>query len=195
MPAPISDREAIAIHVLRCKRGNERSKQALVGLYSRSMLNVCMRILNDLPLAQDTLQESFLSAFENIYDYEENLSFGSWLKRIVINRSYNVLRKNNLLKKNGWTVVPLGETDLAEEEPTAAEEFYKSLPDSETIRQCIQLLPDAYRTSVTLYYFENYSHHQIAELQGIEISSSRSQLNRAIQMLDVIFKQKFPYLR
>ena len=57
------------------------------------MYNTSLRIVNDTAEAEDIMQESFLDAFQRLNSYSGEGSFGSWLKRIVINRSLDYLRK------------------------------------------------------------------------------------------------------
>ena len=61
------------------------------------MFNTVYRILNDLQEAEDAMQEAFIIAFEKIDSYKGEVSFGAWLKRIVVNRSIDVLKKRKII--------------------------------------------------------------------------------------------------
>ena len=65
-------------------------------LYYKAMYNVSLRIVNNEAEAEDIMQESFLSAFEKIDTYTGQVSFGAWLKRIVINKSLDVMKKRKV---------------------------------------------------------------------------------------------------
>lgn len=134
------------------------------------MYNVAYRIIGEEDDAQDALQESFISAFRNLEYYRGDASFGSWLKRIVVNKALNVLQRKK------FEPIPEDEQwDVAQEEP---EEFSGTLT-VESVRRAIMKLPDGYRTVLTLYLLEGYDHQEIAEIMGISESTSKSQLNRA----------------
>ena len=77
----------------RCRQGDREAHYQLYKLYSRSMYNVGFRIVNHEGEAEDVLQEAFISAFRNLEYYRGDASFGSWLKRIVVNKAINVLKK------------------------------------------------------------------------------------------------------
>ena len=77
--------------IARCLKGDRDAHFELYQLYSRSMYNVGYRIVNDEDEAKDVLQESFISAFRNLSRYRGDASFGSWLKRIVVNKAINDL--------------------------------------------------------------------------------------------------------
>ena len=79
-----------------CKKGDQKAQFQLYKLYYRSMYNTSLRIVNDYTEAEDIMQESFLAAFEKINSYSGKVSFGSWLKKIVVNRSLDALRKKRI---------------------------------------------------------------------------------------------------
>jgi len=162
----------------RCRNGERRAFQELYNLYNKAMFNIALRILNDTGEAEEVLQDAFLKAFEKIKDYNSNFSFGAWLKRIVINRSLDVIRKRKV------NFVSIEEADVREEEQEA-ETFF----DAAVIKKCVGELPDGYRAILTLFLFEDHSHKEIAELLGISEGTSKSQYNRARKKLGELIKQ------
>lgn len=135
------------------------------------MYNVGYRITGNEADAEDVLQESFISAFRNLDSYRGDASFGSWIKKIVINKAINVLKKRKL------ETMPEGDDfDVPAEEDDA--EYMPGL-SVERVRGAIQQLPDGYRSVLSLYLLEGYDHQEIGEIMGITESTSKSQLNRA----------------
>ena len=61
--------------------------------YYHAMYNTAVRIVKDPATAEDILQESFLSAFTKLETFKGEVTFGAWLKRIVINNSIYEYRK------------------------------------------------------------------------------------------------------
>lgn len=166
--------------VKRCKEGEKKAFSELYSLYAKAMLNTSMRILNNREEAEDVLQESFLKAFQSIPNFDQKVSFGSWMKRIVVNRSIDVIRK----RKNQF--IPLDEAEIVEMEAIEEEPVY----DVDAIRSCIGELPDGYRIVLTLFLVEDYSHKEIAELMQFSEGTSRSQYNRAKNKLIELVKLK-----
>src|SRR5674476_409697 len=76
-----------------CRRGDQKAQFQIYKLYYKAMYNTSLRIVNDTMEAEDIMQESFLAAFEKIESYSGTVSFGAWLKKIVINRSLDALNK------------------------------------------------------------------------------------------------------
>ena len=155
----------------RCRTGEREAFYKLYKLYSKAMYNVSFRITHDEAEAEDVLQESFISAFNNLERYRGDAPFGAWLKRIVVNKAINNLNKRKtepLPENEDW--------DIAEDEPV----YYA--PDGftvERVKKAIDQLPDGYRTVLNLYLLEGYDHQEIGEIMNITESTSKSQLNRA----------------
>lgn len=157
--------------IARCRNGDPRAFRRLYDLYSKAMFNTAFRITGDADDAGDVLQEAFISAFQNLDRYRHDATFGSWLKRIVINKAINHIRKRR--------TTPLpddAEWDVPDEPEILVEANEGTV---ERIRGAIEQLPDGYRTVLTLYLMEGYDHQEISEIMGISVSTSKSQLNRA----------------
>lgn len=142
-----------------------------------------MRIVNQAAEAEDVMQEAFLSAFRNIESYKGEVSFGAWLKRIVINRSLDHLKKKR---------VKLEEIN---EKTTQIPDFQMELKEvnMEAVKNAIQQLPDGYRVVLSLYLIEGYDHEEISEILGISNSNSRTQFLRAKNKLRELLKNKEIY--
>lgn len=164
----------------RCRNGERKAFQELYDLYAKAMFNISLRILNNSDEAEEVLQDSFLKAFDKINTYDKNYAFGAWLKRIVINRSLDVLKKRKLF------FVPLEEGSFVPKEEEEAEEIYSV----EIIKKCVAELPDGYRTILTLFLFEDCSHKEIAEMLNISEGTSKSQYNRARKKLAELIKTR-----
>lgn len=156
--------------VNRCRNGDKKAQQELYMNYSSAMFSVANRILSNREEAQDILQESFLDAFMKMGSFRGDSSFGFWMKRIVINKSINRLKKNKAIN------VELTEHIYVSDEDESEEEIEYTVDD---IKKAMSLLPDGYRLVFQLYAFENMPHKEIAEQLGISEQTSKSQYSRA----------------
>ncbi|MCZ4695182.1 sigma-70 family RNA polymerase sigma factor [Ancylomarina euxinus] len=160
-----------------CCQGNTKAQFEIYKLYYKAMYNSCLRILNHTQEAEDVMQEAFLSAFDKINSYKGEVSFGAWLKRIVVNKALDYLKKNKI------DSLPLDEkiNQLSEEEDqNKTIEIENSVED---IKKAIEQLPSGYRIVLNLYLIEAYDHEEIGEILNISASTSRSQYNRAKKKL------------
>ncbi|MGC9343913.1 MAG: RNA polymerase sigma factor, partial [Bacteroidales bacterium] len=70
-----------------CRKGSRKAQAEIYRLYYKAMYNTSLRIVGISDLAEDIMQESFLKAFKNLDQYRGEVSFGAWMKKIVVNRS------------------------------------------------------------------------------------------------------------
>lgn len=172
--------------VERGKQGDPIAYQTLYQRYSKAMYNTSLRIVNNSADAEDVLQEAFLDAFRSLNDFHYRSTFGAWLKKIVINKSINNLRKRRAhfveLDENGET----GVYALPQEEQMDEEELQYKVAE---VKKAIEKLPDGYRTVLSLYLLEGYDHEEIAGILSITHNTVRTQYVRAKQKLLTIIKQ------
>jgi len=161
-----------------CKGGDQRAQFQIYKLYYKAMYNTSVRIVTDTMEAEDVMQESFLAAFEKIDTYSGTVSFGAWLKKIVVNRSLDALNKRKAVFED--IELHAGIRDESPEESNKYEEIDVRV---EAVKEAIEKLPDGYRVILSLYLLEGYDHDEIADILKINSSTSRSQLSRAKQKL------------
>jgi RNA polymerase sigma-70 factor (ECF subfamily) len=161
--------------VARCKQGDALSYEMLYHKYAVAMFNTTLRILNNRNDAEDVLQESFVSAFQlDRFDYSS--TFGAWLKRIVINKSIDMLRKRRM------TIIDIEESSVYEVPEDQTDDDSIELKVEE-IKKAVTLLPNGYRTVLSLHLFEGYDYDEIGEIMQIAPSTVRTQYHRARQKL------------
>lgn len=135
-------------------------------------LGICLRYARKRVDAEDMLQDGFLEVFESIHKYSFNGSFEGWVKKVIVNQVFNFIRKNYKL--------PIDDEEFEFIVPTIQNEH--GLEEMELL-SVINSIPEKYKISFNLHAIEAYSHKEIAELLGIEESTSRSQFLRARNMI------------
>ncbi len=83
--------------VERCLKNDRQAQYQLYRQYADAMYNVALRFMKKPEAARDALQDAFVDAFSKLHTFRKEASFGSWLKRIVINRCLNILQKKRIL--------------------------------------------------------------------------------------------------
>ncbi len=162
-----------------CKQKNQKAEFEIYNRYSKAMYNVAFRIVKDEHYAEDVMQEGFLKAFLKLNDYRQEVAFGAWLKRIIINNSIDFYKKNNNFQ--------LEELDrvlykVEEETPIQSESEFQNLKVGQ-ILEAIQNLKDNYRMVLTLFYIEGYDQEEISEIVNISYANCRTTLSRAKESL------------
>lgn len=142
---------------------------------SKGVFNSILRIVRQREEAEDLLQETFISAFQNIQNYRGEASLYGWIKRIGINKSLNAIKR----RKVEFT---FEDSDAIEEEHEESD-WEKLKLNARDILDNLSELPDGFRLVLTLYLFEGYTHKAIAEELGISENTSKTQYLRGKKKL------------
>jgi RNA polymerase sigma-70 factor (ECF subfamily) len=159
-----------------CKRGDSKAQFEVYSKYYRAMYNVALRMLGDTAEAEDIMQESFLKAFQKIGSYRGEVTFGAWLKKIVINGCLDILKTRKAM------ISLESSPEIPDEEPKEDYLQYREL-NLQDVKGAIMDLPDGYRIVLSLYLIEGYDHDEIAQILQITNATSRTQYHRARKQL------------
>jgi RNA polymerase sigma-70 factor (ECF subfamily) len=123
-----------------------------------------------------------VECFRNIYTFRFESTFGAWLKKIIINKCINHIKKKKI-DLTFYETLP----------PVVYEEDEEVMYETEKIFKSIEMLPDGYRIILTLYLIEGYDHSEISQILGISESTSKSQYSRAKEKLRNILSKNLKY--
>ena len=167
--------------VERCKKGDKAAQFTIYKQYYKAMYNTALRIVNDSFEAEDIMQESFLAAFTKLDSFSGTVTFGAWLKRIVINKSLTALKNNNRLD-----TVPIEKVVINEVEEE--QQDYSILKASDILNKVSQL-KNNYKVAITLNLIEGYDYEEIAKIMDISYENSRTTISRAKNKLRQLLSQ------
>ena len=157
----------------KCKQNNRIAQLQLYNQYCDGMYTVAMRFVKDTMEAEDIVQEAFIKAFSKLHQYKAEVTFGAWLKRIVINKCID------LLKSKKQHMLELDEVHLKVVDTSKDDEWLvDDVITLEDVKAAIQTLPEKYRYVLMLYLIEGYDHQEIADILNISHIASRTQLSR-----------------
>lgn len=169
--------------IAACKKGNRKAEKLLWEQYSPLMFGVCRRYVKTLEDAEDILVEAFTKVFSNLDSFKGMGSFEGWIRRIVVNEALMFLRKRH----NFHMVMEISKIEV-ESQMTIEDELA-----AQDILNLLDQLPTGYRTVFNMYVLEGYKHREIAEVLGISINTSKSQLILAKKRLQALLeKSKYP---
>ncbi|OOG77705.1 RNA polymerase sigma factor [Flavobacterium sp. A45] len=163
-----------------CKENNQKAQFEIYNRYCKAMYNVAYRIVKDEHFAEDVMQEGFLKAFTKINDFKQEVAFGAWLKRIIVNYSIDFYKKNNQFKTEDFekTLYKLEENDIDREEKLDFNDL-----KVKQVLETIQSLKYNYSMVLTLFYIEGYDQEEISEILKISYANCRTTLSRAKENL------------
>lgn len=167
----------------KCKQNDRQAQLKLYNQYCNGMFCVAKRFVHDTMEAEDVVQEAFIKAFSKLEQFKAEVTFGAWLKRIVINKSID------LLKSKKQRMLELEEVHLKVVDTDVKDEWL--VEDGITVddvKMAIEQLPETYKYVVMLYLIEGYDHQEISEILDITEVASRTQLSRGKVKLQLILK-------
>ncbi len=162
-----------------CRAHNRKAQKHLYDKYAPVLFGICRRYVRQQEDAEDVLLESFYKIMSSIEQYRGNGSFEGWMKRIAVNQSLMFLRKNHNFNINIESIQVTAKDDFSIEDALFAGDLLKILDQ----------LPPGYKTVFNLYVIEGYKHREIAELLGISINTSKSQLIQAKRKMKQLLKK------
>jgi len=158
-----------------CKQGNQTAQLEVYNRYYKAMYNTSLRIVKDEAEAQDVMQESFLNAFTKLDSFKGDATFGSWLKRIVVNKSLNSYQKN---KRIDQTPIEDHLYKIEDYNQGVAEIDYNSLHVRD-VMHAMDKLKDNYKQSLSLHLIEGYDYEEMSEIMNVSYANCRTMVSRA----------------
>lgn len=161
-------------------RGKVKAQKELYEKFANKMYAICMRYTGDQDDAKDVLQDGFIKVYGNLDRFGFKGSFEGWMRRIFVNTSIEYIRKRTRM----------GFTEEIEDDKIGgfADQAYNKM-EAEDIMRYINKLPQGYRMVFNLYVIEGYLHKEIAEMLGISEGTSKSQLNKARNMMQRLLSE------
>jgi RNA polymerase sigma factor (sigma-70 family) len=176
-------------HLLEKLRAQDQAAfRMLVEQYQTRVVNTCYGFLKNRQDAEDTAQEVFVEVFRSIHDFRGDSQLSTWIYRIAVTKSLNVIRTMNRKKRIGFFRHAIGLEEVMDEAKAPDD----SKPDIqledqerlEILLQSIGKLPENQRVALTLHRLEGFSHEEVAEILQTSIPSVESLIFRAKKNLE-----------
>lgn len=151
----------------RMKAGDSEAFAILVSRYSEPLYNLALRIVGDRDRAEDVLQESFIKVYEQIGRFRGESRLSTWLYRIVCNRALSECRRRSLWERFSGRERSVAADPIPEEEERLA-----------PLRKALAELPAKDRALLSLFYFEELSVAEIAEMLNQSEANVKVRLHR-----------------
>jgi len=182
-------KQNISILLVLCEKGNQLAQLEVYNRYQQAMYNTALRIVNDTAEAEDVMQDSFITAFNKLGTIKDPTTFGSWLKRIVINNSISQYNKSKrFVSLNDEVLIPNGigfegeEETLSDNISIGTDVDYSNTKIKEVIK-CLKGLNKNYNQILTLHFIEGFDYEEICEILNISYANCRTMISRAKESL------------
>lgn len=167
--------------VLQLQSGDEQALQPLMKRTYDRAYRLAVAICRDRHLAEDVVQESFLSVFRSIHQLRDPLAFQTWLARIVDNRCRKVMGKRRSLL--------LDEEEKAKKAPRKATDgLERRVAGRLNLEQALDQLSEQHRQAITLREVMGYTYDEMADILEVPVGTVRSRLAGARRNLASILR-------
>ncbi len=177
-----SDEEIVTL----IQAGNIDFFGVLIHRYKEKIMRYARKFLSDSEDINDIIQEIFIKSYTNIQDFDTKRKFSTWLYRIAHNELVNALKKK---KKN---ILPFFDLDTFLPHDLRDDSFNQNIDRQDMqkiIDKCFDKLKPKYRESIILYYLEDLSYKEIADVMQIPISTVGIRIKRAKAIMKSILKK------
>lgn len=158
--------------IINCKKNDTKAQSQLYKLFSSKLFSVCLKYSRNYAEAEDNLQDSFVTIFKKIEQYNNKGSFEGWIKRITINTALQRYREKGVFKIVNEENIKDVSVEIEDDDISL-----------DFLLKIIQELPDRYRLVFNLYVLDGYSHKEVANMLNITTGTSKSNLARARSIL------------
>ena len=166
--------------------GDAAAFEQLYQQHYRRVYSLCLRMLGSTTQAEDLTQEVFLQVFRKLGSFRGDSQFTTWLHRLTVNQVLMHFRKRGV--KLEHTSEEGDFTNVVETPLQSTRRI--SMVDRLALEKAIAELPPGYRTVFTLHDIEGYEHEEIADMLGVSIGTSKSQLHKARMRLRELLMKK-----
>ena len=170
----------------RYRNGDQAAFTELVVRYQRPLYNAAFWVLRSAEDANDIAQIVFLKVAEQLDDYDPQYKFFSWIYRIAVNESLNLLRRNKREEALD------DEVDLPGSERSNPESQFGEAEVSRRIRSALMSLPTNDRIVLSLRHFSECSYQEIGQILDLDEKTVKSRLYEARHRLRDVLKDLRP---
>lgn len=165
--------------------GHVNAFSTLVERYQGVVYTVVYRMVKNKEQAEEIAQDSFVKAFESLRSYRGDAKFSTWLYTIAYRKSLDAIKANRRIKTSEF-IEEIKETEIGRVEDALS--YLQARERKEIISNSIVKLPEDEAAIVTLYYFEEKSIKEIAEIAGMSADNVKIKLYRSRKKLYSILK-------
>lgn len=173
--------------VTQAQAGDEQAFRRLVERHGRGVFQLAFRLTGSEPDAEDVVQDTFLRAYRELKRFESRSSFGTWIHRITVNCSYDLLRQRPRHKAESLD----GDAGEAADGAFEPEADATSHPDrlafgsevQRRVRAALDLLTPTERAAFVLRHFEGRSLEEIGGTLGLRTGATKHSIFRAVQKM------------
>lgn len=178
---PLTDAAAVA----KARDGDSDAFRLLVERHSRAVFRVAQRMTGSTQDAEDVVQETFLKAYRQLGRFESRANFSTWLHRIAVNCSIDLIRARRTRETGHETsdLEVLGATAETRDAGLSPERLMLSAEVQDRVQAAMQALSGMERAAFTLRHFEGRTIDEISAALGLKTNAAKHSIFRAVRKM------------
>ena len=170
--------------LLGLRRNDPEIYREFIDAHGDKLLRLAYMIVGDMQLAEDVVQESFLTLYQKIDTFREESSLITWLTRITVNKAKDKVRPKLLQKITYFAEVSTEDSTLR------PENVFEKNEEMDEVRSVLLELPLKYRDVLYLYYYEDMKIKEIAQILDLGVSGVKTRLQRGKERMKELLLER-----
>lgn len=166
----------------RAKKGDLDALSELIEQYELILYKTAKAILNNEDDVSDAIQEALISIYKHLGNLQQEKYFKTWATRILINKCYDIIYKNDLNKRK---------TEKIQEKYMVKEESIdNNIVEKTELQRALNILEEDLRLVTIMYYYDDFSIKEISKILDVPVGTVKSRLSRAREKLLTELRQE-----
>lgn len=178
-------KDAEIITLMQNPRTREKGVRALMDAYQSRLYWHIRRIIVDGDLAQDTLQETFIKAYQNFHQFKNDSQLYTWLYRIATNEALQQVNKLKKMQKTDEDSEYYMQNLVADNVSSDAEEIQTLLQNA------IQSLPEKQKLVFMMRYYDDLPYEEISKIVDMSVGTLKTNYHYAKQKIEEYIKENY----
>ena len=177
--------ESEIIELISSEKTREKGVRQMMDAYQSRLYWHIRRIVVDHDLAQDTLQDTFIKAYQNFHQFKQDSQLYTWLYRIATNESLQQLKKSKRMQKSDEETEHHLQNLVADNVSAEAEEIQVLL------QKAIQSLPEKQKLVFTMRYYDDLPYEEISKILDMSVGTLKTNYHYAKQKVEDYIKANY----
>ena len=177
--------ESEIIELMSSEKTREKGVRQMMDAYQSRLYWHIRRIVVDHDLAQDTLQDTFIKAYQNFHQFKQDSQLYTWLYRIATHESLQQLKKSKRMQKSDEETEHHLQNLVADNVSAEAEEIQVLL------QKAIQSLPEKQKLVFTMRYYDDLPYEEISKILDMSVGTLKTNYHYAKQKVEDYIKANY----
>lgn len=173
--------DAASLLISRAAEGNSIACSTIYYQYKDKIFNTILYLVHNFEDAEDILQETFAEVFKSLSSFQGDSSLQTWIYRIAVNKTIEFIRKKKAKKR--WSLLSFSEVEIVDDISLHPGTRLDKREEAANLYKAINKLKENQGIAFTLFFIEDFSQKEIAEIMNISVSNVESLVHRAKQFL------------